>query len=890
MADVVFNFVGNTRQLSRSIDSVNRKFRFMKQGLTAVGVAIGAATAVGVGASLQAFSNFDSAITQSQAIMKGLTDSQSQRMKQLAIDMSKAYTFSAAEIAKAFYFLTSAGFNVEQSLGSLPVVVQFAQAGMFDLASATDLLTDAQSALGLTVDDVAKNTTNMIHVSDVLVEANRLANASVEQFSQALTTKAAAAAKIAELSFESLVSALAVFADQGTKGEEAGTRMNIVLREMQTKSRTTKEGWDKYNLTVWDTYGKMRKLHEIIGDMDVAFAKMTAQQKKAALAELGFQDRSVIAVQMLLGNTERMKGYFDALLQASGATQTVSDRQLESFQARMTILKNRLTAVGIIIGEVLSPALETAARKFVEFIEWAAPYTSTVQEWASKIISNVEAIFRDIAERGWIQKAAEQVAEFFKNAGGYLGVGEASDTKEDLKNFGAKIGEFLAGPTGAKIGEGIGNFLGNLVGSTIDYFKNNPLIQQGPLDWGESLGQDISNVATTLYRVADAVAEAVTKTEGWALVLEFAKGFWEDIASIGGVAKEKFQDLLDVFKSLDLDSDRVVKALKNIGIIVGGVVLVAFKLLGNLLKNIAGPIFDLLIGGVELFVNSTMIGINLIIGVINILGALLKGDFKGAWIEVKNTVFAIWENIKGMFSGVTTIVVGVGELLVGVFRALSDTVYEILDTLFNVSKEQVFFFFATTLANAALNAISTAGSILKDVGHGIWVPIREGLNFVWNIDKQIWKGITGLVGLLARAFSNLYDFGSGIVDGILAGIEENFHKIWDSLTRMIRLAIEKMAKAAHDALTSIPDIIAGGVGSLVPNIVKDLIPGFAQGGYVNKPTLAVVGEREPEYIIPESKMGSMGGGVNIEKIIMNNYASPRDIAEELRFILIGYGA
>jgi hypothetical protein len=80
--------------------------------------------------------------------------------------------------------------DAEASIAALPRVAQFAQAGMFDMSRATDLLTDAQSALGLTIrDDAVKNMENMIKVSDVLVRANTLSNATVEQFSTSLTTK-----------------------------------------------------------------------------------------------------------------------------------------------------------------------------------------------------------------------------------------------------------------------------------------------------------------------------------------------------------------------------------------------------------------------------------------------------------------------------------------------------------------------------------------------------------------------------------------------------------------------------------------------------------------------------------------------------------------------------
>ena len=68
-------------------------------------------------------------------------------------NLSAEATASAKEAADAFFFLASAGLDGKQSIAALPIVAQFAQAGAFGLARATDLLTDAQTALGLSVDE-----------------------------------------------------------------------------------------------------------------------------------------------------------------------------------------------------------------------------------------------------------------------------------------------------------------------------------------------------------------------------------------------------------------------------------------------------------------------------------------------------------------------------------------------------------------------------------------------------------------------------------------------------------------------------------------------------------------------------------------------------------------
>src|SRR6056297_3127858 len=111
----------------------------------------------------------------------------------------------------------------------MPQVAKFAQAGMFDMATATDIATDAQSALGLTSEDAAENLDNLTRVTDVFVKANTLANTSVQQISEALTNKAGAALRVVNKDVEEGAAVLALFADQGVKGADAGEKLNVVL-------------------------------------------------------------------------------------------------------------------------------------------------------------------------------------------------------------------------------------------------------------------------------------------------------------------------------------------------------------------------------------------------------------------------------------------------------------------------------------------------------------------------------------------------------------------------------------------------------------------------------------------------------------------------------------
>jgi TP901 family phage tail tape measure protein len=299
--------------------------------ITAIGAGVAVVGGAFVKAARQA-EDFNRAMLNSQAIMANLTDTIDKDMRQAAFDVAKITQFSATEAAKAYFFLASAGLDASQSIKAMPTVAKFAQAGMFDLALATDLLTDAQSALGLTVDDSAQNMTNMKRVSDVLVKANTLANASVQQFSEALTNKAGAAMKVVGMDIEEGVAVLAAFADQGVKGAEAGTAFSIVLRELQKRAIDNRDAFRRFGIATFDVMGEVRPMAQIIGDLERALAGASDETKKMTLAQLGFQEKSIAYLQTILGTSEALDRYTEALRTAGGTTAEVADKQLTPFQ------------------------------------------------------------------------------------------------------------------------------------------------------------------------------------------------------------------------------------------------------------------------------------------------------------------------------------------------------------------------------------------------------------------------------------------------------------------------------------------------------------------------------------------------------------------------------
>lgn len=354
--------------------------------LKAAGVAVAGFAAI----SVKKFAEFDRAMTESVAIMTGVTAELRAEMEKTARAVARDFEPSAKQAAESFFFLASAGLDAKQSIAALPQVTKFAQAGAFDMATATDLLTDAQSALGLTIrDDVVKNMENMARVSDVLVRANTLANAKVEQFATSLTSEAGAALKSFNIDIEEGVAVLAAFADQGVKAEKSGNALSRILRLMTVAAVNNKEAYKKLGVEVFDSDEKIRNMADIVEDLEQALGGLSDEQRVAALQMLGFQARVQGVILPLLGTSQAIRQYESELRKAGGFTDSVANKQLQSFSKQLGLARDRFIDVAITVGERLAPSIQRLAEDLARLAE-----SDDVRSLGDSIARGFEAIVK----------------------------------------------------------------------------------------------------------------------------------------------------------------------------------------------------------------------------------------------------------------------------------------------------------------------------------------------------------------------------------------------------------------------------------------------------------------------------------------------------------------
>lgn len=785
----------------------------------------GAALAGGLFASAKAGMSFEKSMVESTAIMD-VTEEQTKRMAQAARDLAKDTVFSANELGDAYYYLASAGMDAEQSIGALPQVAAFATAGQFDLALATDLLTDAQSALGLSSEDAAENLENMTRVGDVLVKANTLANASVQQFSEALTNKAAAALRTVGKDVEEGAAVLAAFADKGLKGAAAGEALHMVTRDLQTAALKNADAFKEAGVAVYDADGEMRNYADITGDLEKRLGGMSDAQKKAELSALGFTDRSQGALLTLLGSSEAIREYEGELRNAGGVTDQVANDQVQNLTDQIKIMISKFADVGITVYEDFVKPLMTkavaAAEVFADKLGWLAENFGKIDP---AVLGGIAGAIAGLLVPALVTAAAAVwgvVAPLVP----FLVAGAALGALATL--IADKFGGWSAVFAGAK----------EVIEPLVNAFRDWIGWMKEGLNPIEALGTTLAGTFGDSW-VSDALGRM---TEAFQPLVESLKKTWE-------MMKDSLQPALDSLKNA---WDGLKPVLGVVAGVLAGVVATAIGVVIGLVSGFArafGPLVRA-IGGLVAIVANVF---NLIIGIFTgdtdrikaAAGNIIQGIvdvFAGLWGAVSGFVTGFIEGVVGFFTGLYETLVGssiIPDMITDIvtwFASLPGKVYAIVSAF--VTRVVTFY---VNLGKSIIKAVS--GFIGKVV---TWFKGLPG-KVAGALSGLASKALAKFVEIATKVLTWRNEFrlkvvkwfkgvGSSLVNGIKTGITNG----WSSLTSWFRdkisalpaivkkaLGISSPSKVFAGLAKEIPAGLVKGIGTgttAVGNAVKALVP------------------------------------------------------------------
>lgn len=314
-------------------------------------VAVGGAMVAMGGYAIKVGSDFESAMSNVAAI-SGATGDDLQMLEDTAREMGATTQFSATEAANALSYMALAGWDANQSASALPGVLNLAAASGMELASASDMVTDYMSAFGMSCEQSG-------YFADMLAYAQGNANTTAELLGESYKNCAANMAAAGQ-DVETTTSLLAMMANQGLKGSEAGTALAAVMRDLTAKMSDGAIKIGDTSVAVQDANGNYRDLTDILQDVESATNGMGDAEKAAALSST-FTSDSIKGLNLILNAGVSNAADFEKQLRNSGGTaENMANVMNDNLAGAMKSLQSRAEAFGIAIYESFSVQLKDA--------------------------------------------------------------------------------------------------------------------------------------------------------------------------------------------------------------------------------------------------------------------------------------------------------------------------------------------------------------------------------------------------------------------------------------------------------------------------------------------------------------------------------------------------
>lgn len=865
---------GKLETVGNKMTGVGQKLLPVTAGITALGTA-----------AVKTSADFDSSMSQVQATMGITKDAVSDlngesvntmdALRDLAKQMGSETAFSASECADAMNYLALAGYDTQEIYDTLPTVLNLAAAGGIDLASASDMVTDAMSALGM-------ETSEADTMVDQMAKTASSTNTSVAQLGEGILTIGATARTVKGGTAE-LNTALGILANNGIKGAEGGTHLRNVILSLQNPTDKAASQMEALGVSVYDSEGNMRSLNDILGDLNTSMEGMTAQEKANIISQI-FNKTDLSAVNALLANTgDTWDELQQSIVDSGGAAQQMADTQLDNLSGQLTLLKSALEGLAISFGEILMPMVRSAVEKIQAFLDKLNGMSDAQRETIIKIMAFAAALGPLLIILGKTIST----------------VGTTMKTFSSLTKGVAKLGVKIAGSSGSIT----------------------------------SLGSALGAVAGPVLAVVAIIAVLVAAFKHlWDTNEEFRNaitGIWEGI-------KTKFEEfgaaITERLNALGFDFQNIVEVLKAVWDGFCQVLAPVFEAAFSVISTVLGTVLDVIVGILDVFIglftgnwSQMWNGIKEIFsgiwnGITGILSAalnMLKGiadvflgwfgtSWDALWTSVTTFFSNIWNGIVSFFTGIwenIKNVVQTGIMFIGAilqaafdiitlpFRFIWENCKEVIISVWDAIKNTV-----STVINAISTVISTVLNAIKNVFTTVWTAISTTVSTVLNSIKTtvttvfnaiksvattVWNGIktaiTTVVDGIKSKVSSAFEAVKSTVSSVFNGIKSTATSVWNGIKSAITTPIEAAKNTVKSALDRISGFFSGlhlqlphiklphfsisGSLSIAPPSVPHLsISWYKEGGILTRPTvfgmngssLMAGGEAGAEAVLPLS--------------------------------------
>ena len=800
------------------IDEAGKNIEAFGDSVTSAGKAVMPASmaVAGLGAAaVKTAADFDSSMSKVAAV-SGATGDDLDALRDKAREMGAKTKFSASEAADAMNYMAMAGWKTEDMLEGIEGIMNLAAASGEDLATTSDIVTDALTAFGLSAQDSG-------HFADILAAASSNANTNVSMMGETFKYCAPIAGALG-FSAEDTAEAIGLMANAGIKGSQAGTALRTIMNNLTGDIKLSGSALGEVTIATTNADGSMRDLSDILSDCRGAFAQLSeSEQAAAAEALVGKNAMSGFLALMNAGEGDIEK-LSTAIANCDGTAERMAETMQDNLAGQLTILKSQLQELAISFGEMLMPAIRAIVSKIQAFVDKLNHMSEGQQKAILTIGLMVAALGPLMVIIGTvISKVGVAMQGFVRLASGVKKLGVA--VKAGTGVFG-KLGAALGGISAPVIA--VVAIIAVLIAAfkhlwdTNEEFRNAiaaiwegivSKIQafcQGIVDRLNALGFDFGSIVDVLKALWDGFCQFL------APIFEAA---FNVVSTVLGTVLDVITGLLDIF----------------IGLFTGN-----WSQMWEGVKEVFSGIWE---GITSLFEN--------FLNMIRNLADTVLGWFGTSWEEVWTSVKTFFENI---WNGITAFFSGIWTGIVSTVTTQINAVKTVVSTVFNAIKTT-----ATTIWNGIKSAITTVVDGIKSKVSSVFESVKSTVTSVFNGIKStatsVWNGIKSAIITPIEAARDKVRSVIDAIKGFFSGLKLQLPHI------------------------KLPHFKVSGTLSIAPPSVPHLsIEWYKQGGIMTSPTifgmngsaLMAGGEAGAEAILPLSGFYKQLEAMLTEKLNMGS--------------------
>ena len=690
----------------QKIGATGEKLQAVGDKVSSVGQKLLPVTGVVTGlgtAAVRTAADFDSAMSRVAAV-SGATGSDFDKLRDKAREMGAKTKFSATEAADAMNYMAMAGWKTEDMLSGIEGIMYLAAASGEDLATTSDIVTDALTAFGLTAEDSG-------HFADVLAAASSNANTNVSMMGETFKYCAPVAGALG-FSVEDTAEAIGLMGNAGIKASQAGTSMRSIMTNLTGDVKLSGAAIGDVTIATTNADGSMRSLSAILADCRVAFGGMTEAEKANNAETLVGKNAMSGFLALMNAAPEDIAKVSGAVNNCKDAAKNMADTMQDNLEGQLTILKSQLQELAISFGDLLMPAV----RSIVSGLQGMVDVLNAMPDGVKQVIMIIALLAAVLGPVliiiGKVISAVGTIMTIVPKLAGVINTVKTA--------FGALNAVMLANPIAIVIAA-----IAALVAAFVYLWNTNEEFRQFWISLWESVKETAIQCWQAISAFLSQAWEAIQNTavSVWNGIRDFFSGLWTGIQTLFTTVVNAIAGFLS----------GAWNAVKGTVVSVWNAISQFFTSVWNGIRNVTSVV----VNGIRSFLQSAWNGIR----------ALITTVMNG----IKSVVTAVWNGIRSV---ITRVMNGIRSVVSSVWSGIRNTISSIVNGIKN------------TVSNAFHAMWSGIRSTISGIYNTIRDGLGNAVNYITSLASAGWRwgadiingivnGIRSCIGAVASAVTDV---------------------------------------------------------------------------------------------------------------------------------------